>query len=148
MSPACGRDTNQKMKHGLHRDSRISLSRIHFFDNIESMILGFLLGFCRICKCLGTSFLVYDGDVFDRMLSDAFQKMGVPKHSRIHENPDRNPITIYPLKKSVKKSNPCSLCNPCLNYCPSPQADGHIVITDIIFSWCFSSLCDFRQKPG
>ena len=30
VSPAFGRDTNQKMKHGLHRDSRISLSRIFF----------------------------------------------------------------------------------------------------------------------
>ena len=40
VSPAFSRDTNQKMKHGLHRDSRISLSRI-FFDIIELMILGF-----------------------------------------------------------------------------------------------------------
>ena len=37
VSPAFSRDTNQKMKHGLHRDSRISLSRI-FFDIIEPMI--------------------------------------------------------------------------------------------------------------
>ena len=47
VSPAFSRDTNQKMKHGLHRDSRISLSRI-FFDIIELMILGFgldLFGF-------------------------------------------------------------------------------------------------------
>ena len=57
VSPAFSRDTNQKMKHGLHRDSRISLSRI-FFDIIELMILGF--GFSRICKCWGTSFWVYD----------------------------------------------------------------------------------------
>lgn len=40
VSPAFSRDTNQKMKHGLHRDSRISFSRI-FFDIIELMILGF-----------------------------------------------------------------------------------------------------------
>ena len=25
----------------------------------------------------------------------------------------------------MKKSNPCPQCNPCLNFCPSPKADGH-----------------------
>ena len=39
--------------------------------------------------------------------------------------PKFNPITICQLRKSVKKSNPCSPCNPCLNFCPSPKADGH-----------------------
>ena len=36
-----------------------------------------------------------------------------------------NPIPISQLKKSVKKPNPCPQCNPCLNFCPSPKADGH-----------------------
>ncbi|KIP57051.1 hypothetical protein ST41_06150 [Prevotella pectinovora] len=40
VSPAFSRDTNQKMKHGLHGEPRIGLSRI-FFDIIELMILGF-----------------------------------------------------------------------------------------------------------
>ena len=30
------------------------------------MILGFLFGFFRICKCLGTSFLVYKGGFVDK----------------------------------------------------------------------------------
>ena len=30
------------------------------------MILGFLFGSCRICKCLGTSFLVYKGGFIDK----------------------------------------------------------------------------------
>ena len=30
------------------------------------MILGFLFGSCRICKCLGTSFLVYKGGFVDK----------------------------------------------------------------------------------
>ena len=37
------------------------------------MILGFLFGSCRICKCLGTSFWVYDRVMYSiecyRMLS-------------------------------------------------------------------------------
>ena len=37
-----------------------------FFDVIELMILGFLFGSCRICKCLGTSFLVYKGGFVDK----------------------------------------------------------------------------------
>ena len=35
-----------------------------------------------------------------------------------------NPITICQLRKSVKKPNPCPQCHPCLNFCPSPKADG------------------------
>ena len=49
-----------------------------------------------------------------------FRKRECHKHSRIHWNLKINPITIYQLKKSVKKSNPCSPCNPCLIFCPSP----------------------------
>lgn len=30
------------------------------------MILGFWLGFSWICKCLGTSFLVYNGGFIDK----------------------------------------------------------------------------------
>ena len=30
------------------------------------MILGFWFGFSRICKCLGTSFLVYKGGFVDK----------------------------------------------------------------------------------
>ena len=37
-------------------------------------------------------FVCMIGDVLDRMISDAFQKKGVPKHSRIHENLKINPI--------------------------------------------------------
>ena len=40
--------------------------------------------------------------------TEVSKEKGVPKHSQINENPDRNPKNIYQLKKSVKKSNPCS----------------------------------------
>ena len=39
---------------------------LNFFDDMELMILGFLFGSCRICKCLGTSFLVYKGGFVDK----------------------------------------------------------------------------------
>ena len=50
--------------------------------------------------------------------------------------PKINPITICQLRKSVKKSNPCHQCNPCLNFCPSPKADGHYY--SLIYSFCVS----------
>ena len=60
----------------------------------------------------------------------------------------------------MKKSNPCHQCNPCLNFCPSPKADGHyysliylfsvshgyihsVFLTDI-FILCFSQIILFR----
>ena len=65
VSPAFGGDTNQKKwntdcieEHGL------VFSRIHFFYNISSMTFGFCFGFSRICKCWGTSFLVYDREMY------------------------------------------------------------------------------------
>ena len=36
----------------------------------------------------------------------------------------------------MKKPNPCSPCNPCLNFCPSPKADGHYYL--LIYSFCVS----------
>ena len=79
VSPAFGRDTNQKMKHGLHRDSRISLSRI-FFDIIELMIFLFRFGFSWICKCWGTSF--FDMPCDAQWLSDIFfQSPSAPSRS-------------------------------------------------------------------
>ena len=51
VSPAFGRDTNQKKKHGYHRlDTDWSFTDL-FFDIIELMILGFgvdLLGFASV----------------------------------------------------------------------------------------------------
>ena len=41
VSMVCGWDTKQKMKHGLHRRTRIGLFTDSFFDDIELMILGF-----------------------------------------------------------------------------------------------------------
>ena len=77
VSPAFSRDTNQKMKHGLHGEPRIGLSRI-FFDIIELMILGFW--FSRICKCLGTSF--FDMPCDAQWLSDIFfQSPSAPSRS-------------------------------------------------------------------
>ena len=35
----------------------------------------------------------------------------------------------------MKKPNPCPLLNPCLKFCPSPQADGHYILTDMILSF-------------
>ena len=79
VSPAFSRDTNQKMKHGLHRDSRISLSRI-FFDIIELMIFLFRFGFSWICKCWGTSF--FDMPCDAQWLSDIFfQSPSAPSRS-------------------------------------------------------------------
>ena len=37
-------------------------------------------------------------------------------HSQIHENPDRNPITIYQLKKSVKKVKSVSSVKSMFNF--------------------------------
>ena len=65
-----------------------------------------------------------------------FRKRECHKHSQIHENQQINPKNTGLRKKSVKKSNPCSPWNPCLNFCPSPQAYGHYIITDIIIPCC------------
>ena len=79
VSPAFSRDTNQKMKHGLHREPRIGLSRI-FFDIIELMIFLFRFGFSWICKCWGTSF--FDMPCDAQWLSDIFfQSPSAPSRS-------------------------------------------------------------------
>ena len=65
-----------------------------------------------------------------------FRKRECHKHSRIHENPQINPKNTGSRKKSVKKPNPCPPLNPCLIFCPSPQAYGHYIITDIIIPCC------------
>ena len=60
--------------------TRIGLFTDSFFDDIELMILGFCFGFSRICKCLGTSFLVYDRVMYSiECYYMLFRKKGVPQ---------------------------------------------------------------------
>ena len=69
--------------------------------------------------------------------SGAFQKKGVPQAlANLRTSTNKSKEYRFKKKKSVKKSNPCPPLNQCLNFCPSPQAYGHYIITDIIFPCC------------
>ena len=53
--PSLRQGHKSKMKADSTDFTLIGLSRIHFFDNISSVIFGFCFGFSRICKCCSTS---------------------------------------------------------------------------------------------
>ena len=85
------------------------------------IILAFYPGFCLIAIRRLSRFLSKNHQLRTQL------GKGVPQHSQIQENPQNNPVThLQPPKKISEKPNPCPPLNPCLNFCPSPQADGHI----------------------
>ena len=79
--------------------------------------------------------------------TEVSKEKGVPKHSQIHKNPDRNPKNIYQLKKSVKK------VKSVFKFLSTPKAYGHYIITDIIFrvavvSLAFGRATNQKMKHG
>ena len=79
------------------------------------------------------------------------RKKGVPQALANPRNPKTNPIPISHLKKSVKKSNPCHQCNPCLNFCPSPKADGHyysLIYSIRVSHGCIHSVLPLCPQPS
>ena len=46
----------------------------------------------------------------------------------------------------MKKSDPCPPCNPCLNFCPSPKAYGHYIVTDIILFYDNQGICSLYKS--
>ena len=111
------------------------------------MIFGFCFWFSRICKCWGTSFWVYDREMYSiECYQMLFRKRECHKHSQIHENPRLNPK----LKRSKIIRDDWSvvyLWYPCFILDPwtSPKADGHIILTDISIPCCYSCVPSLRQ---
>ena len=73
------------------------------------------------------------------------QALANPLKSKIKSN------NHLPTKKSVKKPNPCSPCNPCLNFCPSPKADGHYYSLIYLFRvshGCIHSVLPLCPRPS
>ena len=85
--------------------------------------------------------------------TEVSKEKGVPKHSQIHKNPDRNPKNIYQLKKSVKKVKSVSSVKSVFKFLSTPKAYGHYIITDIIFrvavvSLAFGRATNQKMKHG
>ena len=80
VSPAFGRDTNQKKWNTDCTENHGSVFHGYFFNIIEPMIFLFRFGFSWICKCWGTSF--FDMPCDAQWLSDIFfQSPSAPSRS-------------------------------------------------------------------
>ena len=89
--------------------TRIGLFTDPFFDNISSVIFGFYFWFSRICKCWGTSFWVYDREMYKiECYLMLFRRKGVPQalaNPRKSENKSNNHL---PTKKISEKAKSVS----------------------------------------
>ena len=85
--------------------------------------------------------------------TEVSKEKGVPKHSQIHKNPDRNPKKHLPTKKISEKVKSVFSVKSVFKFLSTPKAYGHYIITNIIFrvavvSLAFGRATNQKMKHG
>ena len=146
MSPACGRDTNQK------NETRIALtlhglvfSRIHFLIIFRQWYLDFGLDLAGFASAGALPFQCMIGWCNRECHQMLFRKRECHKHSQIHENPQINPKNTG-LRKNQWKVKSVSSVKSVFNFLSIAEGWWTTLLSLIyLFMPCCHCVPDLRQ---